>query len=178
MEHWTSDGGFTSDLSVDAADYELVSRSGSDKWALLKEIGVLGGSAWLAGFLLSAWSASRTVEDPKKGMPQLDIGITNVGIDWIFAGLGILGGLFLGDYVSPFTQTAMIGAGIGALTVTSIRYGAVVGTAMASGEWKVKGLIDNAVSSVRGLIGIGAHQDRTANLSSEAQSVLAEYEGK
>ena len=78
--------------------------------------------------------------------------------------------------MSPFTQTAMIGMGLGAFTLTSIRYGAVVGTAMASGEWKVKGLIDNAIGSVRGLIGVGAHRDRTANLSSEAQSVLAEYE--
>jgi len=174
-EHWTSDGGFTSDLSIDGAEYRLSTTT--DKWALFKEIGVLGASAWAAGFLLSSWSAMRTVEDPKKGMPQVPLGFTNVGVDWIFAGMGILGGLLLGDYVSPFTQTAMIGAGIGALTVTSIRYGAVVGTAMASGEWKVKGLIDSAIGSVRGLIGVGAHQDRTANLSSDAQKVLAEYEG-
>lgn len=165
-----------SDLAIDGADYRLA--TGSNKMEMLKEVGILAGFGWGAAFLLSAWSAARTTEDPKKGMPYIDLGIFKVGADWIVAGIGILGGILLGDYVSPFTQTAMIGAGLGAFALTGMHWGAVVGSATASGEWKVKGMIDSAVSSVRGLIGVGGMKDRTANLSSEAQDVLAQYEGR
>lgn len=174
-QHWTDEGGL---IEVSDSHSDMAAFSGTDKWATAKEVGILAGSAWGAAFLLSAISSYRTTRDVGKGMPSLDLGVAEPGLDWIVAGLGIFGGIFLGDWMGPTWQTISIGAGLGAFAVTGVHYGAVVGheAAKTSG---VGAFLDNAMSSVKGLFSVGAHShhDRAANLSPEAAEVLAEYEG-
>lgn len=176
-EHWTSDGAFTGDLAFGPT------ATSSDRWSLFKEIAILGGSAWLAAALISGWSAARSTKDPKAGMWALEIplpvvGPIKIGADWLTIGAGLIIGILFGDYVGPFWQTVAIGAALGGgVSVLGVHHGAVIGSGLASGDFGVKGLIDGAVSSVRGMIGVGGSKDRVANLPAEAQSVLAEYEG-
>lgn len=175
-EHWADAGGFyTPSSSRDSAAF-----TGSDKWALAKEIGILAGSAAGAGFVLSAISAYRTTKSGgSAGMPSLDVGVAEPGLDWIVATF-LLGAIFLGDWMGPTWQTISVGAGLGAAGVIGVHWGAVVGHELASGDTKLSGLVGAAVDGVKGFFSVGAHShhDRAAHLSPEAKKVLAEYEGK
>lgn len=174
-QHWSDSGGFYEADSHDSAAF-----TGSDRWAIAKEVGILAGSAWGAGFLLSSISSYRTTKNASTGMPSLDIGVAEPGLDWIVATFGLLGGIFLGDWMGPLAQKISIGAGLGAASVIGVHWGAVVGHELASGDAKLSGIVGAAVNGVKGFFSVGAHSHhgRAAHLSPEAKKVLAEYEAQ
>lgn len=175
-EHWSDAGG----LYTPSSSHDSAAFTGSDRWAIAKEVGILAGSSFGAGFILSAISSFRTTRNASTGMPSLDIGVAEPGLDWIVATFGLLGGIFLGDWMGPLAQTISIGAGLGAAGVIGVHWGAVIGHELASGDTKLSGLVGAAVDGVKGFFSVGAHShhDRAVNLSPEAKKVLAEYEAQ
>lgn len=181
---------------LDAASLTGITSWQPGGWDVALEVLTIGGAAWASSWILSAIAAYRHKKNGGNGMPTFDLGIFDVGLDWIVGILGIGAGLFLGKWMGPFWQTVSIGAGLGGFVMTGVEYGAVNGMYAATSGVSVAGLVSGMGDIVSGIgakvsgaISVGGHAisatvgalvgdrtDRTKNLSKEAQDALREYE--